>query len=152
MAINSLAINKCLSPVPWLLSVRESNTVPTLTIVLVSTQRDSLMAKAEAKSKMQVVREIVAKGTTKTSDIVAAAKEMGVTITPATAANYKHQLGASKPRKRGRPRGSKKSKVTHVVRTPSSVTTDLELENLALRLIVKAGGPAKARQLIDRIG
>lgn len=103
------------------------------------------------KSKMQVVREIVAKGITKTSEIVAAAKEQGVTLTPATAANYKHQLGASKPRKRGR-RPGKRTAVAQVVRTPSSVSTDLELENLALRLIVKAGGPAKARQLIDRIG
>lgn len=110
------------------------------------------MAKAEAKSKMQVVREIVGKGVTKTAEIVAAAKEMGVTITPATAANYKHQLGASKPRRRGRPRGTKKSKVAQVMRTPSGVSTDLELENLALRLIIKAGGPAKARQLIDRVG
>jgi arginine repressor len=110
------------------------------------------MAKAvESKSKLQVVREIVGKGITKTADIVAAAKEQGVVITPATAANYKHQLGASKPRKKGR-RGAKKTKVAQVVRTSSAVSTDLELENLALRLIVKAGGPAKARQLIDRLG
>jgi hypothetical protein len=119
---------------------------------LTTTQKDSLMAKAEAKSKMQVVREIVGKGVTKTADIVAAAKDMGVTITPATAANYKHQLGASKPRKRGRPRGAKKTAIAQVMRTSSSVSTDLELENLALRLIIKAGGPAKARMLIDRVG
>jgi hypothetical protein len=120
--------------------------------VLITTQKDSLMAKAEAKSKMQVVREIVAKGVTKTAEIVAAAKEMGVTITPATAANYKHQLGASKPRRRGRPRGTKKTAVAQVMRTPSGVSTDLELENLALRLIIKAGSTAKARMLIDRVG
>jgi hypothetical protein len=110
------------------------------------------MAKAEAKSKMQVVREIVGKGVTKTADIVAAAKEMGVAITPATAANYKHQLGASKPRRKGRRRGMKKTAVAQVMRTPSGVSTDLELENLALRLIIKAGSPAKARMLIDRVG
>ncbi|HUQ72452.1 MAG TPA: hypothetical protein VM165_23190 [Planctomycetaceae bacterium] len=111
------------------------------------------MAKAagSAKSKMQVVREIVGQGITKTAEIVAAAKEQGITITPATAANYKHQLGASKPRKKGRRKGAKKTRVAQVVRTPSTVSSDLELENLALRLIVKAGGPAKARQIIDRL-
>jgi hypothetical protein len=111
-----------------------------------------LMAKAAAKSKMQVVREIVGQGVTKTSEIVAAAKEQGVNITPATAANYKHQLGASKPRKKGRRRGAKKTRMAQVVRTPTTVSSDLELENLALRLIIKAGGPSRAHQLIDRVG
>jgi arginine repressor len=113
------------------------------------------MAKAaEApKSKMQVVKEIVAKGITKNADIIAAAKEQGVSLTPGTVANYKHHLGASKPRKRGRRKGAKKSVKAKVVRaTPMAVSSDLELENLALRLIIKAGSVAKARQLIDRVG
>lgn len=121
-------------------------------VTFVSMKESALMAKAEAKSKIQVVRDIVGRGITKTAEIVAAAKEQGVTLTPATAANYKHQLGASKPRKKGRRKGVARSTTAQIVRTPNSVTTDLELENLALRLIVKAGGPAKARQLIDRVG
>lgn len=113
------------------------------------------MAKAAEppKSKMQVVREILAKGITKNAEIVAAAKEQGVSLTPGTVANYKHHLGASKSRKRGRRRGAKKSVSAKLVRTAAApATSDLELENLALRLIIRAGSAAKARQLIDRVG
>jgi hypothetical protein len=114
------------------------------------------MAKAAAasKSKIDVVREILATGVTKTAEIVAKAKEMGCELSEGTAANYKHQLGKSKPRRRrGRPVGStNRKKVARVVRSaPDVVSSDLELENLALRLIIKAGSVDKARGLIDKM-
>ncbi len=113
------------------------------------------MAKAAAagKTKISVVSEILERGILKASEIVAAAKEMGVDISEATAANYKHQLGKSKPRKRrGRPVGSGRKKVARIVRTPAgTVSTDLELENLALRFIIKVGGVDKAHALIDKM-
>lgn len=112
------------------------------------------MAKAAAakKTKIEIVNEILSKGITKATDIVAAAKEMGVEISAATAANYKHQLGKTVPRGKGRPKGSTNTtKVARVVRTGAAVSTDLELENLALRLIIKAGGVEAARGLIDKM-
>ncbi len=112
------------------------------------------MAKAAAvkKSKIAVVSEILDKGITKAAEIVAAAKEMGVDISLATAANYKHQLGKTVPRgkRRGRPVGS--TKVTRVVGSAGGVvSTDLEVENLALRLIIKAGSVDKARNAIEKM-
>lgn len=111
------------------------------------------MAKAAAapKTKLELVKEILNSGVRKAADIVAAAKEQGVEISLATAANYKHQLGHSKPRSKGKRAATKK--VARVVRTEAGpVTSDLELENLALRLIIKAGGVEKARKLIDKVG
>lgn len=113
------------------------------------------MAKAAAvtktKTKIQVVSEILEKGITKASEIVQAAKDMGVDISEATAANYKHQLGKTNPRRktRGRPPGTK---VARVVRSNEGrVSTDLELENLALRLIIKCGSADKAHSIIDKL-
>jgi|GEM_PF-5721436 len=115
------------------------------------------MAKAAAagKTKIQLVTEILNSGVTKTSEIVIAAAKEGVTISESTAANYKHQIlkgkvGGKKGR-RGRPA---KTKVARVVRTAGAtpmVSTDLELENLALRLIIKCGSADKARGLIDKL-
>ena len=115
------------------------------------------MAKAAAagKTKIQVVTDILNSGIKKTSEIVAAAAEQGVVISESTAANYKHQIltgkYGGKKGKRGRP-GRKK--VARVVRTAGPVTvvsTDLELENLALRLIIKCGSASMAHSLIDQL-
>ncbi len=113
------------------------------------------MAKAAAgtRTKLDVVREILEQGIVKAADIVAAAKAQGVEISQATAANYKHQLGKTRPTKRTK--GVTRKKVARVIRDESTgtvATTSLELENLALRLIIKAGSVEKARQLIDKMG
>lgn len=104
------------------------------------------------KTKLQVVKEILERGITKASEIVAAAKQVGVEISEATASNYKHQLGMTSPRKKRGGTGEKTTtkKVALVKRTSTGVSTDLELENLALRFIVKAGGYEAARDLLER--
>ncbi|MBI1345204.1 hypothetical protein GC163_02830 [bacterium] len=114
------------------------------------------MAKAAAagKTKIQLVTDILNSGITKTAEVVAAAKEQGVEISESTAANYKHQILKGKVgAKRGK-RGRPSKKVARVVRTSGPtpvVSTDLELENLALRLIIKCGSADKARSLIDKL-
>lgn len=115
------------------------------------------MAKAAAagKTKIQLVTDILGSGITKTSEIVAAAAKEGVTISESTAANYKHQIlkgkVGAKTGRRGRPSKKKVARVLRTAGTTTVVSTDLELENLALRLIIKCGSADKARGLIDKL-
>lgn len=126
-------------------------------LVLSQLQEETFMAKAAAgkKTKLEVVREIIEQGVTKAAEIVEVAKAQGVEITVATASNYKHQLGKSKPNKRGgrKPGRPAKKVATPIIRDTATgtVSTGLELENLALRLIIKAGSADKARGLIDKL-
>lgn len=91
------------------------------------------------KSKTDIVRELLAKGVTTPKDISAAAQsEYGVEVTPGYASIIK---GSLKKRKGGKKAVVKGRRVVRASAKASAngASSDLSLENLALRFALRAG-------------
>jgi hypothetical protein len=103
------------------------------------------------KSKTDVVKELLAKGVTAPKDIAAAAKsEFGVEVTPGYASIIK---GSLKKRKGGKKTAAKGRNVVRASAKASSngESSDLSLENLALRFALKAGSVDAAIAALEKL-
>lgn len=108
----------------------------------------------QMKSKTDVVKELMATGLESPTEIAAAAKKLGVTVTP----NYVSMIKTNGKKAGGKKKAAGKRKM---VRSSGSVAvsaaratgsaSDLELENAALKLALKAGSVEAAIQALGRL-
>lgn len=110
----------------------------------------------ELKSKTEVILELMETGLDSPTAIVAAAKKMGVAVTP----NHVSMVKSSAKKAGGKTSGGKRKKVRRAVSVaPVAVAaarstgpaTDLELENAALKFALRAGGVQAAMQALSRL-
>lgn len=108
----------------------------------------------QLKSKTEVVRELMATGLSSPTEIAAAAKKLGVTVAP----NYVSMIKTNGKKAGGKKKVAGKRKM---VRASGSVAvaaaratgaaSDLELENAALKLALKAGSVEAAIRALGRL-
>ena len=108
----------------------------------------------QLKSKTQIVKELMESGLNSPTEISAAARKLGIKITPGHVSMIKGNLKRAGGKKSGGKRRKKVRRGISVVSVAVKATgaaSDVALENAALRLALKAGSVQAAMEALGRL-